>query len=160
MQKLLSSMNKKGRPELGTINKLTTEFQLCRKTITRLWKEVQSQINTNQTVINLGSKRIGREPSNKIQFDDDKFKAIKCELKTTQHSVAKQMGVSQSTVFRWKKKKIIRKDTNPLKPALTEKIICTGYFLRFLSVTMMNKLMHINSNHKITLFTQMKSIFI
>ena len=153
MQKLLSSMNKKGRLELGTINKLANEFQLCRKTITRLWKEVQNQINNNQTIFNLGSKRIGREPSNKIQFDDDKFKAIKCELKTTQHSVAKQMGVSQSTVFRWKKKKIIRKDTNPLKPALTEKIICTGYFLRFLSVTMMNKLMHINSNHKITLFT-------
>ena len=31
------------------------------------------------------------------------------------------MGVSQSTVFRWKKKKIIRKHTNPLKPTLTEK---------------------------------------
>ncbi|XP_057515180.1 uncharacterized protein LOC130796800 [Amaranthus tricolor] len=120
MQKLFSSMNKKGRPELGTINKLANEFQLCRKTITRLWKEVQNQIN-NKTVINLGNKRIGREPSNKVQFDDEKFKAIKCEFKTTQHSVAKQIGVSQSTIFRWKKKKIIRKHTNPLKPAQIEK---------------------------------------
>ena len=55
--------------------------------------EGSSKSNQHQpTVINLGIKRIGREPSNKIQFNDDKFKAIKCELKTTQHSVAKQMG--------------------------------------------------------------------
>ena len=85
MQKLLSFINKKGRPELGTINKLANEFQLYRKTITRLWKEVQNQINNNSTVINLGNKRIRRQPCNKIQFDDEKFKAIKCELKTTQH---------------------------------------------------------------------------
>ena len=48
LQKLLSSINKKGRLELGTINKLAIELQLCRKTKIRLWKEVQSQINSTK----------------------------------------------------------------------------------------------------------------
>ena len=70
---------------LGTINALATEFQVCRKTITRLWNEVKKQIRNNNTVINLNSKRVGRQAPNKIQFDEEKFKAIKYELKCTQH---------------------------------------------------------------------------
>ena len=80
MQKFLSSINKKGILEFGTINKLANEFQLCKKTITTLCKEVQNQIKNNTKVISLGKKRIERHPSNTIQFDDEKFKAIKCEL--------------------------------------------------------------------------------
>ena len=120
MQKLLSSLNTNGKPKIGTINELSTEFQVCRKTITRLWNEVKSQIRNQTTVINISSKKVGREASNKITFDESKFKSIKYELKGTQHSVAKQMDVSQATVCRWKKDKVIRKHTNAIKPALTD----------------------------------------
>ncbi|CAO2841385.1 unnamed protein product [Amaranthus hypochondriacus] len=120
MQKLLASLNAKGKPKLGTINELSIEFQVCRKTITRLWKEVKSQIDNQSTVINISSKKIKCGASNRITFDESKFKSIKYELKGTQHSVAKQMGVSQSTVCRWKKDKVIRKHTNAIKPALTD----------------------------------------
>ena len=89
MQRLLSPLNKKGKPVLDTINALATEFQVCRKTITRLWNEVKKQIRNNNTVINLNSKRVGRDAPNKIEFDEEKFEAIKYELKCTQHSVAK-----------------------------------------------------------------------
>ncbi|XP_057528114.1 uncharacterized protein LOC130806901 [Amaranthus tricolor] len=89
MQKLLSALNKKGKPMLGTINALANEFQVCRKTITRLWNDVKKQMTNNTTVINLNSKRGGREAANKIKFDEEKFKVIKYELKGTQHSVAK-----------------------------------------------------------------------
>ncbi|XP_057526547.1 uncharacterized protein LOC130805777 [Amaranthus tricolor] len=120
MQKLLSALNKKGKPMLGTINALATEFQVCRKTITRLWSEVKKQITNNNTVINLNNKRVDRETTNKIKFDEEKFKAIKYELKGTRHLVAKQMEVSQTTVCRWKKNKVIRKHTNSIKPTLNE----------------------------------------
>ena len=74
---------------LGTINVLAIEFQVCRKTITRLWNDVKKQMTNNTTVINLNSKKGGREATNKIKFDEEKFKAVKYELKGTQHSVAK-----------------------------------------------------------------------
>ena len=89
MQKLLSALNKKGKSVLGTMNALATEFQVCRKTITRLWNDVKKQMTNNTTVINLNSKKGGREATNKIKFDEEKFKAVKYELKGTQHSVAK-----------------------------------------------------------------------
>ena len=75
----------------------------------------------NNTIINLNSKRVGRQDPNKIQFDEGKCKSIKFELKCTQHSVAKQMEVSRSTICRWKKKKVIRKHTNAIKQTLNEK---------------------------------------
>ena len=93
---------------------------MCRKTITRLWNEVKKQMMNNNTVINLNSKRDGRQAPNKIHFDEEMFKAIKYELKCTQHSVAKQIKVSQTTVCRWKKNKVIRKHTNAIKPTLNE----------------------------------------
>jgi DNA-binding XRE family transcriptional regulator len=120
MQKLLSKLNKNGRPMLGTINEIASEYNVSRKTITRLWQEVHKQMDSNSTCINLSNKRVGRQAFNKIQFDDEKFKSIKFELKGTQHSVAKQMEVSQSTVCRWKKDKIIRKHTNAIKPTLND----------------------------------------
>ena len=89
MQKLLTKLNKKGKSMLGTINEIATECELSWKTITRLWQEVQKQRENNNTIINLNNKRIRRQAPNKIQFDEEKFKSIKFELKGTQHSVAK-----------------------------------------------------------------------
>ena len=83
MQNLLSSLNKKGESVQRTINALTTEFEVCRKTITRLWKEVQKQRLNNNIVINLNNKRVGRQAPYKIQFVEKKFKSIKFELKCT-----------------------------------------------------------------------------
>ena len=120
MQKLLCKLNKKGKPMQGTINTLATEYEVFRKTITRLWKEVQKQRENNNTAINLNNKRVGRQAPNKIQFDEEKFKSIKFELKGTQYSVAKQMEVSPSTVCRWKKDKVVRKHTNAIKPTLND----------------------------------------
>ena len=57
MQKLLFALNKKGNPVLGTINTLATKFQVCRKTITRLWNEVKNQMMNNNTVINFNIAR-------------------------------------------------------------------------------------------------------
>ncbi|XP_057550429.1 uncharacterized protein LOC130828458 [Amaranthus tricolor] len=105
---------------LGTINELATEYEMCRKTITRLWKEVQKQRENNNTAINLNNKRVGIQAPNKIQLDEEKFKSIKFELKGIQHSVAKKMEVSQSTVCRWKKDRVIRKHTNTIKPTLND----------------------------------------
>ena len=120
MQKLLCKLKKKGKSMLGTINELATEYEVCRKTITRLWKEVQKQRKNNNTAINLNNNRVGRQVPHKFQFDEKKFKSIKFELKGTQHAVAKQMKVSQSTVSRLKKDRVIRKHTNAIKPTLND----------------------------------------
>ena len=83
----------------------------------------------NNAVININNKRVRRQAPNKIQFDEKKFKSIKFELKSTQNSVAKQIEVSQSTVYRWKKDKVIRKHTNTIKPTLNDNNKLLGFAL-------------------------------
>ena len=66
MQKLWYKLNKKGKPMLGTINELAPEYEVCRKTIIRLWKEVQKQREKYNRAINLNNKRVERQATNKI----------------------------------------------------------------------------------------------
>ena len=66
-------------------------------------------------------KRIWKKSRAEIPFDDTKFKGLEKAKKTSQTAVARTMGVTQSTVWRWKKKKYIRKHTNAIKPLLNDK---------------------------------------
>ncbi|XP_057526476.1 uncharacterized protein LOC130805710 [Amaranthus tricolor] len=66
-------------------------------------------------------KRIGKKSRTEIPFDGTKFKGLEKAKKTSQTVVARAMGVSQSTIWRWKKKKCIRKHTNAIKPLLNDK---------------------------------------
>ncbi|XP_057544046.1 uncharacterized protein LOC130823443 [Amaranthus tricolor] len=55
-----------------------------------------------------------------MSFDEQRFQALEKSKKTSQQAVANAMGVSQLTIWRWKKKKHIRKHTNAIKPLLTD----------------------------------------
>ncbi|XP_074298849.1 uncharacterized protein LOC141629805 [Silene latifolia] len=63
-----------------------------------------------------GSKKLGR-----VVLDEEKLKSIDLPKRTTQHSLAENLRVSQSTVSRWVMSKQIRSHTNALKPGLTDK---------------------------------------
>ena len=120
MQKLLCKLNKKGKPVQGTINALATKYEVCKKTITRLWKEVQNNGKTTtqpstSTIRGLRDKHPKRFNLMRKNSSPSKF-----ELKGTQHLVAKQIKVSQSMVCRWKKDKVIRKHINAIKPTLND----------------------------------------
>lgn len=110
-------MNNKGKPVHGKINEQANEYNVNRKIITRIWASIkQQQVGT---VININSKKKVTHNC-RIEFDEPKFKVLEKTKKTTQLAVAKAMGVSQSTVFRWKKKKLIRKHTIAIKPHLAD----------------------------------------
>ena len=66
------------------------------------------------------SKKFGRTNNTIIPFDERRFRALEKSKKTSQQAIVNAMGVSQSTVWRWKKKKHIRKHTNAIKPLLTD----------------------------------------
>ena len=116
MHELLIALNKKGKSVHGMINEQANAYNVNRKTITRIWTSIKQQ--EVGTVINVNNKKKVTHNS-KIKFDEPKFKALEKTKKTIQLAVAKAMGVSQSTVFRWKKKKLIRKHTDAIKPHLT-----------------------------------------
>ncbi|XP_057537379.1 uncharacterized protein LOC130815059 [Amaranthus tricolor] len=82
---------------------------------------MKDQQQKNQLPINVNSKKKGKMTGNKVPFDDTKFKEHEKVKKTSQAAIARVLGVSQSTVWRWKKQKYIRKHTNTIKPLVNDK---------------------------------------
>ena len=80
---------------------------------------MKDQQQKNQLPINVNSTKKGKKKGNEIPFDDTKFKELEKAKKTSQAAIARAVGISQSTVWRWKKQKYIRKHT--IKPLLNDK---------------------------------------
>ncbi|XP_074287884.1 uncharacterized protein LOC141613048 [Silene latifolia] len=115
---LLKCIN--GKPVRGTMLEVAQQYGVTRKAITNLRNEAKQQRDARE-LINVNSKLKGREGTNKVIFDTAKFKSIHYKLRTTQKRVVAAMAVSQSTVCRWVKSKVIRSHTNAIKPSLTDK---------------------------------------
>ncbi|KAK9715781.1 hypothetical protein RND81_06G188900 [Saponaria officinalis] len=109
-----------GKPNYGAINEVAAKFSVSRKTVSRIWKDAQTQRSRNK-IVNVNSKRKDNKKTKRKVLDEDKLKSIELQKRTTQHSVAESMGVSRSTISRWAQSKQIRSHTNALKPGLTDK---------------------------------------
>ena len=83
--------------------------------------EIDSGSKKNQVPINVNNKKTGSKGRPSIPFDENKFKSIEKVKKTTLRALSRAMGVSQTTICRWKTKKYFRKHTNAIKPLLTDK---------------------------------------
>ncbi|XP_057539731.1 uncharacterized protein LOC130817809 [Amaranthus tricolor] len=119
MHELLIGVNKKGKPAQGLMWEIAKKYDVHWKTVSRIWAKVKTQKKEGAT-LDASSKKFGRNNRTIIPFDESKFQALEKAKKTSQQAVAIAMGVSQSTVWRWKKKKHIRKHTNAIKPLLTD----------------------------------------
>ncbi|KAK9698356.1 hypothetical protein RND81_08G098600 [Saponaria officinalis] len=109
-----------GKPNYGAINEVAEKFSVTRKTVSRIWKHAQTQRSLN-LIVNVNSKKKDSKKTKRKVLDEDKLKSIDLGKRTTQHSLAENMGVSQSTISRWVQSKRIRSHTNALKPGLTDK---------------------------------------
>ncbi|XP_074289083.1 uncharacterized protein LOC141614225 [Silene latifolia] len=116
----LLNNNINGKPRHGIINEVAARFSVDRKTITRLWMEAQKQ-RASSLPVNVSSKKKGNKKVGRAILDEEKLKSIDLLDRSTQHSLATHLGVSQSTVSRWVMSKQIRSHTNALKPGLNDK---------------------------------------
>ena len=113
MHELLIGVNKKGKPADGLMGEIAKKYDVHCKTVSRIWGKVKTQQKERATM-NASSKKFGRNNKTIIPFNESRFQALENAKKTSQQVVANAMDVSQSTVWRWKKKKHIRKHTNAI----------------------------------------------
>ncbi|XP_074297024.1 uncharacterized protein LOC141627697 [Silene latifolia] len=99
---------------------VANQFSVCRKTITDLWNIAKKQIESGEA-LNVNSKIKGKKCRQRNVFDAEKFKSIPLSERTTQHSTAEALGVSQSSIARWIADKTIESHTNAIKPQLNDK---------------------------------------
>ncbi|XP_057543296.1 uncharacterized protein LOC130821520 [Amaranthus tricolor] len=114
------SLNSKGKLAYGFINEIAKKYDVHRRTIGRIWRQIRDQKN-NQVPINVNNKKKGSKGRPSIPFDENKLKSIEKVKKTTLRALSRAIGVSQTTIYRWKTKKYFRKHTNAIKPLLTDK---------------------------------------
>ncbi|XP_057532895.1 uncharacterized protein LOC130810784 [Amaranthus tricolor] len=120
MHDLLTSANSNGKLQHGFINEIAKKYDLHRRTIGRIWRQIRDQKKHNLP-INVNNMKSLTNGKARIAFDENKFKSIEKAKKTTLRSLSKAMEVSYSTVCRWKTKRYFRKHTNAIKPLLTDK---------------------------------------
>ncbi|XP_057548213.1 uncharacterized protein LOC130826661 [Amaranthus tricolor] len=121
MLEFLLSLNSKGKPAHGVINEIVKKYDVHRRTVGRIWRQIQDQKENNQVPITVNNKKKGSKGRPFIPFDEKKFKSIEKVKKTSLAALSKAMGVSQTTICRWKRKKYFQKHTNAIKPLLTDK---------------------------------------
>ncbi|KAL6563295.1 hypothetical protein OROHE_005882 [Orobanche hederae] len=114
VQILLQNYNEKDKKlQWGIVKKTAEQFHVTVRTINNIWSKERNLINMQSNMRgNVGRKR--------IQVDINKLKDIPVHRRKTQKSVAAAMGISQSTVTRWLKRKQIKRHSNAIKPLLIE----------------------------------------
>ncbi|XP_074303611.1 uncharacterized protein LOC141638061 [Silene latifolia] len=117
---LLLEKSSGGKPKHGSMSEIAAQFGVCRKTVTDIWNEAKKQHIAGDG-INVNSKLKGRRMPSRLTFDTTKLENMEMGSRTTQHGVSEGLGVSQSTVNRWVKAKLIDSHTNAVKPLLTDK---------------------------------------
>ncbi|KAK9668486.1 hypothetical protein RND81_13G063900, partial [Saponaria officinalis] len=103
----------------GKMKEIADRFQVCRKTITNIWKEVQKQ-REQGLFINMDSKLKGKKGNKKLVFDVEAFKEIDFNSRTTTRRLATAMSVTQTAVARWLSDGPIKSHTNAIKPGLSD----------------------------------------
>ncbi|XP_074266732.1 uncharacterized protein LOC141590013 [Silene latifolia] len=99
---------------------LASRYSVCRKTITYLWNVAQAQ-RRRCILVNVNSKKKGSKKIGRVVLDIAKLESIELLKRTTQRSLAENLGVSQSTISRWVTSKQIKSHSNAIKPGLNEK---------------------------------------
>ncbi|XP_074284300.1 uncharacterized protein LOC141608853 [Silene latifolia] len=117
---LLLEKTNDGKLKHGAMNEVAAQFGVCRKTVTKLWKQAKMQHAAGHG-ISVNSKLKGRQMPKRKVFDTNKLESIELLERTTQEGVSKGMGVSQSTLSRWVKADLIDSHTNAIKPLLSDK---------------------------------------
>ncbi|XP_041994169.1 uncharacterized protein LOC121744637 [Salvia splendens] len=104
----------------GSFLEAAKRFKVHRRIMSRIWGIAKQQIEDGKPVIMRGRASGYTKKTNKVHFDDDKFRQLSFLERSCYRKLACKMGVSKTTVGRWAKNNLIRPHTNVIKPALTE----------------------------------------
>lgn len=108
-----------GKFQKGLIQELAASFGCHRRTVYKVWKLVEAQRRRGMPVF-LSSKKVGVRREKSVKLDIEKMKTIKFHERNTIRKLGQGLGVSKSTIGRWKKEGVIRAHTNAIKPSLTD----------------------------------------
>lgn len=99
--------SKNGKPEDGRMKEAMVKWELSKSTIHRLWKSARKQQIEGQTILSVSGHKT-RKRVFKHTLDPSKIKALHLRDKTTYERMGSALGISPSTLCRWKKIEIFQ----------------------------------------------------
>ncbi|XP_021747226.1 uncharacterized protein LOC110713072 [Chenopodium quinoa] len=102
----------------GHMKHLSSEFNVHKSTITRIFTEIKRQLAKGD-LIDVRTKKIGRTGRKPLQISDEILQSVPLHLRQTERSYVGALKISHSTVHNLKKRGRLRAHTCCNKPALT-----------------------------------------
>jgi hypothetical protein len=105
-----------GRLKRGVTKSVATQFSVSIRTVQRIWKRGKES-GACADVSHRMTKNCGRK---RIELDLDRIREVPFSRRTTVRDLAFALNTSKDTIHRLLKLGVIRRHSNPIKPALTE----------------------------------------
>ena len=77
MHELLLSLNSKGKSAHGVINEIAKKYDVRRRTLGRIWRQIRDQKKNNQVPITVNNKKKGSKGRPSIPFDEKSSSQLK-----------------------------------------------------------------------------------
>ncbi|CAM9673728.1 unnamed protein product, partial [Laminaria digitata] len=118
----LLSGSTKGKLDKGALKEAASVFSCSRKQVSGVWKRYQQQAADGVLVMDVRQKRLGNSGQRVIDVEKLKeaLQQVPLKNRTTQKSVAAQLGIPHSTFKQNMKKLGLRSASRFLKPYLTD----------------------------------------
>ncbi|XP_021754431.1 uncharacterized protein LOC110719747 [Chenopodium quinoa] len=114
---LLVKMNN-GRLPRGHLKQLSTQFNIHKSTITRIFTDIKKQL-AERDLIDVRTKKIGRTGRKPMEISDEILQSVPLHLRQTERSYAGALKISHSTVHNLKRRGRLRTYTTCNKPTLS-----------------------------------------
>ncbi|XP_042003778.1 uncharacterized protein LOC121752748 [Salvia splendens] len=102
----------------GAVMEAAETHSISRKTIYRLWKAANEQMQRGEPAMMEGKVR-GYHHVDRLELDQDKVRNLSTLERSSLRKMAVKLNVSKSTLGQWVKQGKLRPHTNAIKPALT-----------------------------------------
>ncbi|VFQ76659.1 unnamed protein product [Cuscuta campestris] len=105
--------------QYGHINKLAAQFNVSRKTVSKIWAIAKKQIEQG-VAIDVRSRLVGKKGRKRTVMDAQAIADTPLRKRTNVRSLAAAIGKPKSTVHEWINKGMLRSHSNAIKPFLTD----------------------------------------
>jgi len=113
VSQLLIKNSNGGKLNRGTVKWIASSYSVSMSSIYRLWRQVrQTGDSSHKRTNNCGQKR--------VEIDIEKVCNIPLAKRGTQRGLAKALGISKTTLLKFIKDGILRRNSNTLKPQLKD----------------------------------------
>ncbi|KAH6837839.1 hypothetical protein C2S53_000557 [Perilla frutescens var. hirtella] len=106
-----------GKIQKGKINEAAAKFQVCRKSISRVWAATKKQAENNQQMHIEEKAKFTR--TKRVAIDLEKFSRQPLKKRSSIRTLAHGINCKKSIVGRWIRQGLIKAHTSAIKPDLT-----------------------------------------